>query len=502
MLLQAVNIQKSFGGVRALNGVSLDLRPGEVHAIVGENGAGKSTLIKVLTGALQPDHGEIWVSGQKIKQNTPAKARELGIGVIYQQPALFPDLTVAENIGLANYASKLWHTVDWSNRRKRAAHRLEQLGLRVSPDALVANLSMPQQQMVEIAKALDANASVLIMDEPTASLGSSDADNLLRVAGELRAHGTGILYISHRLEELFKIADRVTVLRDGNSVGTRDMSTVNTADLIRMMVGRDLEALFPKHEANLGEIALRVRNACSRRLKLCHIDFHVRQGEIFGIAGLIGSGRTELAEALFGLWPLDEGSIAVGGETVVINSPADAIKAGLAYVPEDRCRHGIILEMSVAENTTLSNLDRVSKHGLLNASEERRVADDFKQQLQIKAPSVRAPAGNLSGGNQQKVALARWLMTKPRVLILDEPTQGIDVSAKSEIYRLIDQLAHEGMAIVLISSDMPELFAMSDRIGVMSNGSLAGVLEAKQATPDEIMHLALGYGGNAKGRSN
>lgn len=502
MLLQAIDIQKSFGGVKALKGVSLEVQAGEVHAIVGENGAGKSTLIKVLTGALQPDHGEIWLAGRRIENNSPAKAREHGIGVIYQQPALFPHLTVAENIGLANDGSKLWHKVDWKNRRKRAARRLQQLGSQVSPDALVATLSMPEQQTVEIAKALDANASVLIMDEPTASLGTVDAENLLRVVSELRANGTGILYISHRLEELFRIADRVTVLRDGNSIGTRDMSAATSTELIRMMVGRDLEALFPKHDPSFGEAALEVRNVSSEQLRLRNISFEIRQGEILGLAGLVGSGRTQLAEALFGLWALDEGTIAIAGHPTSIHSPADAVKAGLAYVPEDRCRHGVVLEMSIAENTTLASLHKVSSKGWLHAQAESDAANELKQRLQVKAPSVTIPAGNLSGGNQQKVALARWLMTKPRVLILDEPTQGIDVGAKSEIFQLIDQLAHAGLAILLISSEMSELLAMSDRIGVMSNGTLAGILDAKHASPDDLMRLAIGYGSTVGGRSN
>ena len=333
MLLQAVDIQKSFGGVKALKGVSLDLQSGEVHALLGENGAGKSTLIKVLAGALGPDHGEIRLSGRRLEHNSPAKAREFGIGVIYQQPALFPDLTVAENIGLANDGSKVWHRVDWKDRRKRAAHLLEKLGSHISPDAVVATLSMPEQQLVEIAKALDANVSLLIMDEPTASLGTTDAENLLKVVSELRANGTGILYISHRLEELARIADRVTVLRDGNSIGTREMSCVTTSELIRMMVGRDVEARFPKHEPQFGDITLEVRNVCSRRLKLTNINFEIRQGEILGLAGLVGSGRTQLAEALFGLWPLDEGIIAVGTQRISIHSPADAVKAAWLETP-------------------------------------------------------------------------------------------------------------------------------------------------------------------------
>ncbi len=502
MLLQAINIQKAFGGVKALKGVSLELNAGEVHALVGENGAGKSTLIKVLTGALQPDVGEVWISGQRIERNTPAKARELGIAVIYQQPALFPDLTVAENIAIANDGNRLWSKVNWRKRRMRAAHLLKQLASRTSPDAPVSELSMPEQQIVEIAKALDANASILIMDEPTASLGDTDAENLLRIVGELRARGTGILYISHRLEELFQISDRVTVLRDGNTVGTRARAEVTTDELIRMMVGRDLEALFPKHEPILREVALEVRNVGCEQFKLRNISLRVRHGEILGLAGLVGSGRTQLAEALFGLWPLDEGTVSIDGQPVSIHSPGDAVHAGLAYVPEDRCRHGVILEMSIATNATLASLDSVSANGLLRPEAEQHAAEQLQERLQVKAPSVAALAKNLSGGNQQKVALARWLMTKPKVLILDEPTHGIDVGAKSEIYRLIDELAHSGMAILLISSDMSELLAMSDRIAVMANGTMVGVLDGRHTTPDQVLGLALGHTGAVVGRCN
>ena len=495
MRLQAIDIQKSFGGVKALAGVSLDLEPGEVHALVGENGAGKSTLIKVLAGALQPEYGEIWLSGQRLERNDPATAREMGIAVIYQQPALFPHLTVAENIALANDGSKLWHSVDWKGRRKRAARLMERLGSRVTPDRLTGSLSMPEQQMVEIAKALGANSSVLIMDEPTASLGKNDTDNLLRVVSDLRAKGTSVLYISHRLEELFQVADRVTVLRDGCTVGVRNMAGVTTNELIRMMVGRDLEAIFPKRKANFGEVAFRVDDLSSERLKLQHISFEIRQGEILGLAGLVGSGRTRLAETLFGLWPLDQGTIKIRGAQAPIRSPSDATKTGLAYVPEDRRRHGVILNMSVAHNTTLASLAKVSRNGLLRFQAEHHAAEELKRRLGIKTESIACPVGNLSGGNQQKVALARWLMTKPRVMILDEPTQGIDIGAKSEIYQLIDQLAHNGMAILLISSDMSELLAMSDRVGVMFKGTLTGVIDTSHTTPDEIMRLALGYNG-------
>jgi rhamnose transport system ATP-binding protein len=493
ILLEAKGIQKSYGGVRALKGVSLELRAGEVHALVGENGAGKSTLIKILTGAVEADAGEVRLRGELIVENSPAKSRALGISVIYQQPALFPDLSVAENIALARDSAHLWRKVDWKSRRARAAELLERAGARIDPDAPAGTLSMPKQQLVEIAKALDANARVVIMDEPTASLGDRDAENLFRIVADLRAQGTAVLYISHRFEELFRLADRVTVLRDGNSIATREMQSVTTAELIRMMVGRELDTVFPKHDVVLGETALEVRNLSCRQLGVKRVSLSVRKGEILGLAGLVGSGRTQFAEALFGLAPMDSGEVIVNGVPVRIDSPADAVRLGMAYVPEDRRRHGVILEMPIALNTTLASLDKVSTNGLLRMRAERSVAEEFKERLGIKAPSAQTLARNLSGGNQQKVALARWLMTEPKILILDEPTQGIDVGAKSEIYRLIGDLAKGGLAILMISSEMPEILGMSDRVAVMVKGEIAAILDRKDATADAVLELALGH---------
>jgi len=491
VLLEANGIQKSFDGVQALTSVSVELRAGEVHALVGENGAGKSTLIKVLTGAVQPDAGEIRLRGQPIEHNNPAKARKLGISVIYQQPALFPDLSITENIAIANDGNKLWQRVDWPTRTVHATRLLQQIGARIPPASLVSSLSMAEQQLVEIAKALAANASVLIMDEPTAALGQQDARNLLRIVRELRSRGTGILYISHRLEEVFEIADRVTVLRDGNNAGTHEMEAMTPRRLIRMMVGRELETLFPKLEINPGKIALELRSVCCKHSKVKNVSLTIRSGEIVALAGLVGSGRTELAEALFGLRTISQGSICIEGKRVEIHSPREAVLAGLAYVPEDRFRHGVILGMPIRTNMTLASLNKLSRNGMLRKRAERNVAQEFTERLHLKTPSIETLVKNLSGGNQQKVALARWLMTEPKVLILDEPTQGIDIHAKSEIYELIGALAGKGMAILLISSDMSEILALSDRIAVMSKGELVGLLDRKDASQDEILRLAL-----------
>jgi rhamnose transport system ATP-binding protein len=474
------------------------LAAGEVHALVGENGAGKSTLIKVFTGAVAPDAGEVRLRGELLEHNSPAKARSLGIAAIYQQPALFPDLTVAENIALSKESGSLWSKVDWRARRTHASELLERIGANIRPTALAGELSMPQQQLVEIAKALDANASALILDEPTASLGDRDAENLFRIILELRAKGVAIVYISHRFEELVRVADRVTVLRDGQSVATCAMAGTTKQDLIRLMVGRELDTVFPPSEirpseSEPGHVAVEVRELSCRALGVQSVSLSIRRGEIVGLAGLVGSGRTQFAEALFGLAPMDAGEVLLDGEKVHIRSAADAVGLGIAYVPEDRRRHGVILGMPVAANTTLASLGSVSKRGFLRFGEEQKAALSFISRLGVKTPSPETLAGNLSGGNQQKVALARWLMTNPKILILDEPTQGIDVGAKSEIYRLIRQLAASGLAILMISSETEEILGMSDRVAVMAKGRIAGVLNGASATPYNILELALGH---------
>jgi len=491
--LEARGIEKSFGGVRALRGVSLTLAAGEVHALVGENGAGKSTLIKIFTGAVTPDAGEIRLRGELIEHNSPAKARALGIAAIYQQPALFPDLTVSENIALGKDAARLWSKIDWRARRRHASELLEQIGARVRPETLAGQLSMPEQQLVEIAKAVDTNASVLILDEPTASLGDRDTENLFRIILELREKSVAIVYISHRFEELGRIADRVTVLRDGQSIETREMAGTTKQDLIRLMVGRELETVFPPNESVPDAIALEVRELRCKALGVEDVTLTVRCGEIVGLAGLAGSGRTQFAEALFGLAPRDGGEVLVDGKRVEIRSAAEAVRLGIAYVPEDRRRHGVILKMAIAANTTLASLGSISKGGFLQFTKEKKTALGFISRLGVKTPSEDTPAGNLSGGNQQKVALARWLMTDPKILILDEPTQGIDVGAKTEIYRLIRQLAAKGLAILMISSETEEILGMSDRVAVMAKGRIAGILDRAEATPYNLLELALGH---------
>lgn len=490
-LLSAKSITKSFAGVQALKSVSFDLLEGEIHALVGENGAGKSTLIKVMTGALTADSGSLTVCGKVIKHNDPAKARSLGIAAIYQQPALFPHLSVSENIALAVEAGSFWKKVNWKQRRRHAVELLEGIEASIDPDRIVSTLSMPEQQLLEIVKAVGADAKILIMDEPTASLSDREVESLFGVIRRLRNQGAGVVYISHRLEEIGSIADRVTVLRDGESVATLPADRIDRAQLISLIVGRELEAVFPKRQVPIGNVVIEARNVCNRLRRLHDISFSVRRGEILGIAGLVGAGRTELAETIFGLTPADSGEIVLQGDKKQISSPYEAIDLGIAYVPEDRRHHGVILDMPITSNTTLATLRTVSRGGLINALEEERLSKSYVSELGIKTPSVHATLETLSGGNQQKVVLAKWLAINPSILILDEPTQGVDIGSKSEIHRLMVELAERGKAIIMISSELPEILGMSDRIAVMREGTITGVLSRAEATQQKILSLAL-----------
>ncbi len=490
-LLELRQLTKSFGGARALRGVDFTLHAGEVHALLGENGAGKSTLIKIVTGAHQPDGGSITLSGQRLAALNPASARAHGIACIYQQPALFPDLSVAENIALRLEPPSAARKIDWAQRRARAKTLLARIGAAIDPDTDVRSLSMPEQQLVEIACAVGAEARIVIMDEPTASLTQQEQHLLFKVVRDLRGHGIGVIYISHRLEEIFALADRVTVLRDGESIGTSAVGEIDEPGLIRMMVGREVTHIYPPAQNTPGEVELTLRNVGCATSEVHGVSFEVRRGEVFGLAGLVGAGRTELARILFGLTPITAGQILLGGNPVAPRSPQEAVGHGIAYVPEDRRQHGVVLEMPVAQNMTLAVLRRLFNGGWLRARREQALADEFIRDLRIKCSGRDALAGSLSGGNQQKVALARWLATKPRVLILDEPTQGVDVGAKSAIHQIVRDLAKAGVAVLLISSDLPEVIGMSDRIGVMRGGTLVSILPG-QSDAHAIMACALG----------
>jgi rhamnose transport system ATP-binding protein len=517
-LLQLNSVTKAFGAVRALNGVSFDLRAGEVHALLGENGAGKSTLIKLITGAHQPDSGSIEIAGQRVTHLTPVAAHRFGIACIYQQPALFPDLTVAENIALRLEPASPVRKVDWPQRRTRAAELLQRIGAEVSPEAEVRSLSMPEQQLVEIACAIGSGARIVIMDEPTASLTQKEVELLFGIVRDLRQRGIGVIYISHRLEEIFALADRVTVLRDGKSVGTRNVSSsqpeevasfapaknvplvppaartesnLTESELIKLMVGREVSHLYPPAEGAVREVVLSLKGVGCEVSGVKSISLEVRAGEILGLAGLIGAGRTELARVLFGITPADAGEITLNGRRIKIGSPQDAVAHGIAYVPEDRRRHGVILEMPIANNMTMAIHRKIFPGAWLRFAAERALALDFIHDLAVKASSPEAPGGALSGGNQQKVSLARWLATKPKLLILDEPTQGVDVGAKSEIHKIIRALAKEGLAVILISSELPEILGMSDRIAVVRGGAITAMFPGK-SDAHEIMAAALG----------
>jgi len=492
-LLKAEHITKSYAGVHALRDASLELRPGEVHALVGENGAGKSTLIKVLTGAVIPDSGAISLDGVKITENSPSTSKSLGIAAIYQQPALFPELTVAENIAIGQEPAGMFGMVSWPRRRQRAKELLDRVGARIDPEQTAAELSMPQQQLVEIARALGANARVLILDEPTASLSEEDTRNLFRVIRELRESGVGMIYISHRLEELPAIADRVTVLRDGQTIGTHEMADVSRDQLIRLMVGRELSGVFPKRPVERGDLVFELRGFGSRAAGIGSIDLKLHAGEIVGVAGLVGAGRTELAKTIFGLVAPDTGVMLLRGNPITIGHPCEAIDLHISYLPEDRRRHGVVLDLPISSNITLASLKKLSGLTGMNLVREKEIATEYTRRLGIKTPAIFNTVSTLSGGNQQKVALSRWLVTQPAVLILDEPTQGVDVGSKAEIHELMMELAEQGVAILMISSEMPELLGMCDRIAVMNGGTIAKVFERSDATQDLILSAALGH---------
>lgn len=494
-LLKLTGITKSFGAVRALKGVSFELHAGEVHALLGENGAGKSTLIKVVTGAHEPDGGSLEIGGHAVSNLTPIRSQQLGITCIYQQPALFPDLSVAENIGLRLESGGVLKRVDWQARRKNAKALLDRIGAAIDTETQVRALSMPQQQLVEIACALGSGAKTVIMDEPTASLTRAEQELLFSVVRDLRASGAGVIYISHRLEEIFALADRVTVLRDGESVSTRPISdqtgTLTEEELIRLMVGREVAAIYPPRTSSPGEVVLEIDNLCCKSGGVKEVSLNVRAGEILGLAGLVGAGRTELARTLFGITPADQGVIKLNGKSVVISNPRNAVDLGIGYVPEDRRRHGVILQMPIAENMTMAIHRTLFPNRLLRFQAERTLGEKFIKELGIKAYGSEAPGGSLSGGNQQKVSLARWLATNPRLLILDEPTQGVDVGAKSEIHHMIRTLASNGLAVILISSDLPEVLGMSDRIAVMRGGRVVETFDGASATANSVMSAAL-----------
>lgn len=493
-LLSARGISKAFGGTPVLQNVSLDLMPGEVHVVLGENGAGKSTFNKILSGVYTPDSGEILLDGRKVALSSPAAAQECGIALLPQEPSVFPDLDIAENIFMGRQPTNgPLRGLNWRAMYDQAHELLTSLGVHLDPRRRMGGLSVAAQQMVEMARAMSQNARVLILDEPTASLSPDEVADLFRIVRQLRERGAAIVFISHRLEEVFDIGDRITVLRDGEFIRTVLPRETTREEIIRMMVGRELSSLFEREQGTIGAPLLQV-TGLSRRGYFRDISFEVRRGEIVGLAGLVGAGRTEVAEAIFGVTPLDSGTVQLDGKAIAIKSPRDAVKLGLAYVPEDRQAHGLLLPMSIAHNVTLPVLREFARAGWLNQRRERSVAGDYTTRLHLRAArSVDQAASELSGGNQQKVVLAKWLLTQPRVLILDEPTRGIDIGAKAEVHRLMGELAHQGLAILMISSELPEILAMSDRVLVMREGRLTGELARTEATQEKIMAAATAH---------
>jgi rhamnose transport system ATP-binding protein len=488
-ILELKKISKSFSGVEVLHEVSFELRPGEVHALLGENGAGKSTLVKIMTGVHQPDRGEILLDGVLTHFGDTHESRQAGIAAIYQELTLFPDLDVAENIFVGRQPVGIGGRVDWHRLYAEAGKLLESLGVKLDLRQKARRLSIAQQQMVEIARAFSIKARILIMDEPTSSLTLNEVADLFRLVRRLRAEGTAIIFISHRLEELFELADRVTVLRDGSYVDTRSMKDITRDDLIRMMVGRTINNLFPKQDVRIGDVVLKVENL-TRVGFFQDVSFELRRGEILGMAGLVGAGRTNVARAIFGVEPATGGRIQVEGRDVTITSPQQAIGLGLAYVPEDRQLHGLIPAMHIASNISLPMLHEYARAGWLQDKSERKSTYEAARQMEVRANNIWQLARELSGGNQQKVVLAKWLSTKPRILILDEPTRGIDVGTKAAVHGLMSKLVAEGLAILMISSELPEILGMSDRIIVMREGFMTGQFSRKEATQEKIISAA------------
>jgi ribose transport system ATP-binding protein len=487
-LVRLEAITKSFGGVHALRGVDFDIRAGEVHALLGENGAGKSTLMRVLNGEFPPTSGHIRIGGQPVTLKDPHAARAHGITVVHQELALAPDLSVAENI----FLGELPGMIGWNSLKARARKLIERLGFDIDPGAIVGNLTVAHQQVVEIAKALSRDVKIIVFDEPSAVLSSQDADRLHQIIADLRNHGVGIVYISHRLEEIFKIADRMTVMKDGQLVGTVRNGDVTIDQLISMMVGRPLSALFPERRVrSLGKEVLRVEKINAGRM-VRDISFSVRAGEIVGLGGLVGSGRTEVARAIFGADRLDSGAIHVNGSPVSLRSPVQAVKAGIGLVPEDRKLHGVILDKPIRVNATMARLSAVvNALGFLRQGAEKKIVTDLGASLRLKASSIDAPVSSLSGGNQQKVVLAKWFHAGGDLIILDEPTRGVDVGAKTEIYGLIDRLADDGKAVLIISSEHQELFGLCDRVLVMGQGEIKGELTPDQYGEERLLALSM-----------
>jgi rhamnose transport system ATP-binding protein len=490
-ILELHGITKTFPGVKALDDVSFELKKGEIHALMGENGAGKSTLIKVITGVYQPDSGRIFLDGEPVAFRGPLDSQRYGIAAIYQHVTCYPDLSVTENIFLGHEKiNRVTRKIDWQELHGNAHELLRSLDADFDPRTTMGSLSVAQQQIVEIAKALSTNARIIIMDEPTAPLTSRESEDLYRIALGLRDRAVSIIFISHRLEDMYRLASRVTVFRDSRYVGTWNVEELGRDDLITAMVGRSITQLFPKRKVHIGDEVLKVEGL-SRTGFFKDVSFSVRRGEILAITGLVGAGRTEVCEAIYGITRADSGKVFLSGEELSVSDPSAAIAKGLGYLPEDRLKQGLVLEWAIAKNVTLPTLGRFSRLGWLDLKREGAVAKELSERLRIKATSVFDLVGTLSGGNQQKVIVAKLLTADMKVIILDEPTKGVDVGAKAAIFDIMSDLAEAGYGIVMVSSEMPEVLGMSDRIVVMREGRVTAMLETSEATQEKILGAAM-----------
>ncbi|WP_111639053.1 sugar ABC transporter ATP-binding protein [Marinomonas shanghaiensis] len=490
-VLEVVNVSKGFPGVLALDDVCLKIRPGTVHALMGENGAGKSTLMKVIAGIYQPDSGEVRLRGEPVTLETPLKAQESGIAMIHQELLLMNQMTVAENIWIRREPTNAFGFIDHAKMARMTEELFVRLNIKLDPEAEISTLSVANRQMVEIAKAVSFNSDVLIMDEPTSAITETEVAHLFEIIRGLRKRGIGIVYITHKMSELFEIADEFSVFRDGKYIGTHASADVTRDEIIRMMVGRNVDQMFPKEEVELGDVLLSVKNLTLSGV-FHDVSFDVRAGEILGFAGLVGSGRSNVAEAIFGVTPADSGSVWIEGEEVHINNPNDAIMKGMAFLTEDRKETGCFLSLDIQENIQSAVLHEhfVGGGGFVDQRRLNEESEALCKKLRVKTPNMEEAIENLSGGNQQKVLIARWLLTHPRILILDEPTRGIDVGAKAEIHSLVTKLAHKGVAVIMISSELPEVLGMSDRVLVMHEGRVTGILDRSEADQVSVMNLA------------
>jgi rhamnose transport system ATP-binding protein len=484
-------VSKVFPGVKALDGVDLHLYPGQVTALIGENGAGKSTLVKTMTGIYQPDGGEIIFNGKSVQFHSPHDSHALGITAIHQETVLFDDLTVAENIFLGNYPLTKRFSIDWPAMEARSQEILSSINAHMNPNQILRELSIGQKHMVGIARALSVDAKVVILDEPTAALSHHEIHELYELVNTLKSQGKAILFITHKFDEIFTLADRYTVFRDGSFVGEGFIKDTNEAQLVEMMVARSIEATYPKKDVEIGETLLEVSNLC-HTTEFANISFSLKKGEILGVYGLVGSGRTEVMQALFGTTDHVTGSVKMNGKEVIIHSPKEAIDNGIVYVPEERQKQGIVLELPIYQNVSLPQMERLAKHGQIDQEGEMALARQYCERLQVKASCWDEKVMNLSGGNQQKVVIAKWLATNPKVIILDEPTKGIDIGSKAAVHEFMSELVDSGLSVIMVSSELPEILGMSDRILVMNEGLIVGELSRDDATPEKVVSLATG----------